>query len=249
MDLEQILEDVAEGKRSVEEARRAIEGFTRVDDFARLDTGRPDRAGVPEVVLGEGKSLDHLESIVREFLEEQDSVIVSKVDEAAKDRLLSVAPEAKWYDQSKMVVLHTEDYEQPNSDGTVAVLSGGTADVPVAEEAVVIAEEMGCTVNTYYDVGVAGIHRLLSEVDRFAQADSLVVAAGREGALPTVVAGLVDVPVIGLPVSIGYGHGGEGEAALSGMLQSCTVLSTVNIDAGFVAGAQAAKIACRAQRE
>ena len=249
MDLEQILEDVAAGTRSVSEAQRAIEGFTRVDDFARLDTERPDRAGVPEVVLGEGKSLDHLESIVREFLEEQESVIVSKVDEAAKDRLQTVAPESKWYEQSQMLVLHTEAYEQRNSDGTVAVLTGGTADVPVAEEAVVIAEEMGCTVQTHYDVGVAGIHRLLSDVDRFSQADSLVVAAGREGALPTVVAGLVDVPVIGLPVSIGYGHGGKGEAALSGMLQSCTVLSTVNIDAGFVAGAQAAKIACRAHSD
>jgi hypothetical protein len=243
MNLQEILEAVAAGDRSVGEAQREIEGYTRVEDFARLDTDRADRGGVPEVVLGDGKSTEQLRAIVGEFLDERDHVIVSQVDAETRSTLAAAAPVTDWNDRAGMLVLRTEAYEPPNSEGTVAVVSGGTADVPVAEEAVVTACEMGCTVETYYDVGVAGIHRLLSEVGTFAEADSIVVAAGREGALPTVVAGLVDVPVIGLPVSIGYGHGGDGEAALAGMLQSCTVLSTVNIDAGFVAGAQAAQIA------
>ncbi|AUX09657.1 NCAIR mutase (PurE)-like protein [Halalkaliarchaeum desulfuricum] len=243
MDLQDVLEDVAAGETTVEEARRAIDGYTRVDDFARLDTGRADRAGIPEVVLGDGKSIEHLRSIALSFLEERGHVVLTRVDEAAVDTLDGVAHDIDWYPESRILVLQTAAYEPPEPDGTVAVVSGGTADVPVAEEAAVTAREMGCTVETFYDVGVAGIHRILSEADALARTDAVVVAAGREGALPTVVAGLVDVPVIGLPVSIGYGHGGGGEAALAGMLQSCTVLSTVNIDAGFVAGAQAAQIA------
>ena len=243
MDLQDVLEDVAAGETTVEEARRALEGYTRVGDFARLDTGRADRAGIPEVVLGDGKSIDQLCSIADSFLEDRGHVVLTRVDEAAVETLELLAPDVDWYPDSRILVLRTAEYEPPETNGTVAVVSGGTSDVPVAEEAAVTAREMGCTVETSYDVGVAGIHRILSEAEALASADVVVVAAGREGALPTVVAGLVDVPVIGLPVSIGYGHGGNGEAALAGMLQSCTVLSTVNIDAGFVAGAQAAQIA------
>jgi NCAIR mutase (PurE)-related protein len=127
--------------------------------------------------------------------------------------------------------------------GKVGILAAGTADMPAAEEARVVAEEMGCTVLFEYDVGVAGIHRLFPCLERMADVDAFVVAAGREGTLPAVVAGLVEAPVIGLPVSTGYGLGGSGRAALYSMLQSCSVLTVVNIDAGFVAGAYAAKIA------
>lgn len=243
MDLQDVLKDVAAGERTVEEARRALDGYTRVDDFARLDTGRADRAGVPEVVLGDGKSIDQLRSIAASFLGEQDHVVLTRIEETAVETFETLASEADWYPDSRVLVLRTDEYDPPEPDGTVAVVSGGTSDVPVAEEAAVTAREMGCSVRTFYDVGVAGIHRILSEATELSRADCVVVAAGREGALPTVVAGLVDAPVIGLPVSIGYGHGGDGEAALAGMLQSCTVLSTVNIDAGFVAGAQAAQIA------
>ncbi|MFB6094719.1 MAG: nickel pincer cofactor biosynthesis protein LarB [Halanaeroarchaeum sp.] len=239
-----LLEDVASGDRGVEEARRELEGFTRVDDFARIDVDRRDRGGIPEVVLAEGKSAHQIRSIATAFLEETDHVILTRLDddELAED-LAATAPRADWRPDSGVLVLRTAAHEPPECDGTVAVVSGGTADVPVADEAATTAREMGCTVETHYDVGVAGVHRTLAETREVRRADSVVVAAGREGALPTVVAGLVDVPVIGLPVSVGYGHGGDGEAALKGMLQSCTVLSTVNIDAGFVAGAQAAQIA------
>ncbi len=246
MDLEPILEDVAEGRLSVTEARERVEGFTRVDDFARFDTRREDRNGVPEGVLAEGKCPEEVAAIAERALKKEGRVIVTRVDEeteAALEDVRSSAAEAEWIERSGILVLRTAEYEPPETDGTVAVLTGGTSDIPVAEEAAVTAREMGCEVETAYDVGVAGIHRTFAERHTFDDADCVVVAAGREGALPTVVAGMVDAPVIGLPVSIGYGAGADGEAALLGMLQSCTVLSVVNIDAGFVAGAQAAQAA------
>jgi NCAIR mutase (PurE)-related protein len=243
VDLNNVLHAVADGELTVAEARHQLEGFTRVDDFARLDTIREGRKSIPEVVLGEGKNPDQVVEIARDFLAEVDHVMISRVDDEMRRELQTLEADTEWHDDSRMMVLRTDDYQQPEQHGRVAVLSGGTSDVPVAEEAAVIAREMGCEILTMYDVGVAGIHRLLSEVEDLDKYDCLIVAAGREGALPTVVAGLVDAPVIGLPVSIGYGYGGDGESALMSMLQSCSVLSVVNIDAGFVAGAQAAQIA------
>ena len=131
----------------------------------------------------------------------------------------------------------------PDTGGIVGVITAGTSDIRVADEARIIAEEMGCKVRTAYDVGVAGIHRLFPILNEMSDCHALVVAAGREGTLPAVVAGLMDRPVIGVPVSTGYGFMGNGEAALASMLQSCSVLTVVNIDAGFVAGAFAARIA------
>jgi NCAIR mutase (PurE)-related protein len=243
MDIESLLQAVAAGETSVATARERIEGYTRVDEFARLDVARDDRNGVPEVVLGEGKSPEQVASIVSGFLGERERVIVSRVDD---DHLAALEPldgELEVHGEAGLVVAGREGSSPPEPAGRVAVVTGGTADVPVAEEAAVVAREMGRSVSTHYDVGVAGLHRILGEVPALDEADCVVVAAGREGALPTVVAGLVDAPVIGLPVSVGYGHGGDGEAALSSMLQSCAVLSVVNIDAGVVAGAQAAQVA------
>ena len=137
----------------------------------------------------------------------------------------------------------TPDFEPPVLDATIAIVTAGTSDRPIADEAAIIASEMGANIVQIRDVGVAGLHRLLDQLELIRSADVAIVAAGREGTLPSLVAGLVDTPVIGLPVSTGYGLGGSGEAALTSMLQSCAVLSTVNIDAGFVAGAQAGMIA------
>lgn len=243
MDLESLLESVAAGDTPVEEARERIEGYTRVGDFARIDTGREDRAGVPEIVLAEGKSPDQVADIVEQFLADVDRVVVSRADEAHGSALESLDGHLEWNVDAGIAVVASSESEPPDAEGRVAIVTGGTADVPVAEEAAIVAREMGRKVSRHYDVGVAGIHRLLGEVDALNEADCTVVAAGREGALATVVAGLVDAPVIGLPVSVGYGHGGDGEAALASMLQSCAVLTTVNIDAGVVAGAQAAQIA------
>ena len=149
---------------------------------------------------------------------------------------------------ARAVILSTGNNPAPRR-GTVAILTAGTSDIPVAEEARLIAEEMGCEVRTAYDVGVAGIHRLFSALKDLIPADVFVVAAGREGTLPAIVAGLVDRPVIGVPVSTGYGYMGGGEAALASMLQSCSVLAVVNIDAGFTAGAFAAQVAHGGSRE
>jgi NCAIR mutase (PurE)-related protein len=243
VDLEHVLQNVADGSLDVQAARRRLEGFTRLDNFARIDTVREDRKTIPEVVLAEGKSPRQVTEIATGFLTETCHVIVSRVDEATKAELQTIDAEGEWYHESNLMVLRGDDYTPPERRGTIAVLSGGTSDIPIAQEGVVVAQEMGCDVETIYDVGVAGIHRLLGEVGDLDKFDALVVAAGREGALPTVVAGMVNAPVIGLPVSVGYGYGGDGESALMSMLQSCSVLSVVNIDAGFVAGAQAAQIA------
>lgn len=245
VDLQPILEDVSKGNMSVTDALERLEGFTRVENFARFDTQREDRNGVPEVILAEGKRPNEVAAIAERALDREGRVIVTRIDEeteAALEDVASSADCAEWSEQASVVVLREADYSPPETDGTVAVLTGGTADIPVAEEVVVTAREMGCEVETAFDVGVAGIHRMFAERHRFDDADCLVVAAGREGALPTVIAGMTNAPVIGLPVSVGYGAGGDGKAALLGMLQSCTVLSVVNIDAGFVAGAQAAQV-------
>jgi NCAIR mutase (PurE)-related protein len=152
---------------------------------------------------------------------------------------------SEWHERARIAVIGKRP-EFDDSRGLVGVICAGTADVSVAEEARVVAEEFGCQTLKSYDVGVAGIHRLFPELQKLLDADVLIVLAGREGALPTVIAGLTDIPVIGVPVSTGYGFGGRGEAALLAMLQSCSVLAVVNVDAGFVAGAFAAKIANRA---
>lgn len=242
MDLREVLRDVAEGELGVEEALKHVEGFSRVGDFARLDMSRENRTGVPEAVLAEGKGIEDLVEIARDYLDNKGHVIITRLEEG-KGELEMTADSSDWYPRSNTLVLRSSKYEAPEVSGRVGVVTAGTSDVDVAEEAVITAEEMGCEVVTMYDVGVAGVHRLLSDLEELDGCDALVVAAGREGALPTVVAGLVDAPVIGLPVSVGYGYGGDGEAALAGMLQSCSVLSVVNVDAGFVAGAQAARIA------
>jgi NCAIR mutase (PurE)-related protein len=167
---------------------------------------------------------------------------MAKLDVCRADRI-GMPEDSELVHNSKAKTVVMRSAKPKSSMGKVGILAAGTADMPAAEEARVVAEEMGCTVLFEYDVGVAGIHRLFPCLERMADVDAFVVAAGREGTLPAVVAGLVEAPVIGLPVSTGYGLGGSGRAALYSMLQSCSVLTVVNIDAGFVAGAYAAKIA------
>ncbi|MFB6284546.1 MAG: nickel pincer cofactor biosynthesis protein LarB [Halobacteria archaeon] len=242
-ELREVLEEFKSGEVEMEEAVRAIEGFSRVGDFAKLDGVREHRTGIPEAVLGEGKSPEQLRKIAADFLDTEGRVIVTRIGEDVRKELEELSTRSEWYDEAGTLVLHTESYESPSGEGELAVVTAGTSDVAVAQESVAVAREMGCEVDTFYDVGVAGVHRLLGVADQLDGYDCVVVAAGREGALPTVVAGLVHAPVIGLPVSVGYGYGGGGEAALMGMLQSCSVISVVNVDAGFVAGAQAAQIA------
>ncbi|MEF8840487.1 MAG: nickel pincer cofactor biosynthesis protein LarB [Haloarculaceae archaeon] len=244
-ELETLLGQVAAGEVDPDEAADRLRGVGRVGDVARIDTRQGERTGIPEVVEAERKTTEDLRGIARELLGGTGLAILSRVDEDARATLtdLDDAVEAEWFDRSGTLVLHGPGYERPAASGTVGVVTAGTSDVPVAEQAVALATEMGCDVETLYDVGVSGIRRLLGEIDTLRDCDVVVVAAGREGALATVVAGLVPVPVVGLPVGTGTGYGGDGEAALLGMLQSCTYLTVVNVDAGFVAGGQAALVA------
>ena len=212
-------------------------------DYAKLDPLRHERTGVPEVILAEGKLDDHLVGAARDMLAKSGRGLVSRLDPARAAPLLALHAQARWSSEARFLALGPE---APRTGGRVLVLAAGTADVPIAEEARLVAHELGCETRRHYDVGVAGLHRLFPALDDGASwADVILVAAGREGALATVVAGLVDRPVIGLPVSVGYGMGGKGEAALLSMLQACAPMAVVNIDAGFVAGALAAQIANR----
>lgn len=243
MDTEDVLEAVAADEMGVAEARDRLRGIGRRGETVRVDTEQGARTGIPEVVEAERKTVDELVDISEELLAGTGRAVIADIDDEARERLAALADDATWYERSRTLVLHEASHEVPETTGTVGFVTAGTADAAVAERGVVLAEELGCETETVYDVGVSGIRRLLSEMDRLADCDAVVVAAGREGALATVVAGLVSAPVIGVPVGTGSGHGGDGEAALAGMLQSCTYLTVVNIDAGFRAGAQAALIA------
>lgn len=246
-ELEELLERVAAGDLSVGEARERLasaeDTVSRLGEFARVDTEQTTRTGVPEVVEADRKSSAEVVAIGEELLDSTGQAILTGVRPEARQELVDRAADHEWYDRSATLVARAADYDPPVERGRVAIVSAGTSDIPIAEQAALLAEAMGCTVETRYDVGVSSIGRLYAELDVLRESDCVIVAAGREGALATVVAGLVDVPVIGLPVGTGTGFAGAGEAALMGMLQSCTFLSVVNVDAGFAAGAQAALIA------
>jgi len=240
-----VLEALAAGQISLEEAEARLTGYATTE-AGRFDAAREHRRGVPEAILGDGKTPEEVADLVSTALETTGRALVTRTTAAAREAVAGVLPpdaEVETDERSGLVVVRAGDYEPPRLDATVAVVTAGTSDVPVAAEAAAVAEAMGARVHRITDVGVAGVHRLLDHLEPIRAADVAVVAAGREGALPTVVAGLVDTPVIGLPVSTGYGRGGDGEAALLGMLQSCAVITVVNIDAGFVAGAQAGLVA------
>jgi NCAIR mutase (PurE)-related protein len=228
--------------------------------FARPDFERAKRKGVPEVILAEGKTVEHAQRIARLFLERSGRAILSRVSAELETRLrreFEQEPEVQveWYEASRAVVLRRTGEPNkasgvPKTEGRVGILTAGTSDVPAAQEAAMVCREMGCTVYTTFDVGVAGLHRLfgpLAEMLDEHQVDVLIVAAGMDGALPSVVSGLADVPVIGLPTSVGYGLGGDGVAALYAMLQTCAPgMAVVNIGNGVGAGAMAGLIANRA---
>ncbi len=214
----------------------------------RPDSQREQRKGVPEVVFGETKETGQIITMARNILAESGRVIISRVRteaiEALRESFQTYTMRIR--EAARAVVIYRPDYVRRSTGGYVGVISAGTSDIPVAEEAALIAEEMGCEVTCIYDVGVAGLHRLLGPLRDLLskEVDAIIVAAGMDGALPSVVAGLVPVPVIGLPTSVGYGMGGKGVAALLSMLQTCAPgLSVVNIDNGVGAGITAAMIA------
>jgi len=214
----------------------------------RTDSQREQRKGVPEVIFGETKDIGQIITMTRNILEETGRAIISRVQPEAVAALREAfkTSSLRVRENARAVVIYEPGYVPRSTGGHVGVISAGTSDIPVAEEAALIAEEMGCEVTCIYDVGVAGLHRLFEPLRDLLskEVDAIIVAAGMDGALPSVVAGLVPVPVIGLPTSIGYGMGGKGIAALLSMLQTCAPgLSVVNIDNGVGAGITAAMIA------
>jgi pyridinium-3,5-biscarboxylic acid mononucleotide synthase len=224
-------------------------------DFARPDFQRAKRKGVPEVILADGKSVEHALRITRLFLDRNGRAILSRVSCELEERLRqefgsALDIEFEWYETARAVVLRKPGAVVLDTGGRVGILTAGTSDLPAAEEAAMVCREMGCRVHTTFDVGVAGLHRLfdpLTEMLDEHRVDVLIVAAGMDGALPSVVSGLADVPVIGLPTAVGYGMGGDGVAALYSMLQTCAPgMAVVNIGNGVGAGAMAGLIANRA---
>ena len=246
--LQDLLRQYKEGGISLDSAAEAIEGLRldRIGDFACIDLGRSIRCGMPEVILAEGKDPAHLAEIAIRHAEAAGRCIITRISPDQVERVRKSAEKkgiaADYRDTGGILVLGNGP-APGKKGGIVAIITAGTSDIRVAEEARIIAEEMGCEVRTTYDVGAAGIHRLFPALKSVLAASVFIVCAGREGTLPAVVAGLVDKPVIGVPVSVGYGYMGEGRAALASMLQSCSVIAVVNIDAGFTAGAFAARIA------
>ncbi|MEM4657070.1 MAG: nickel pincer cofactor biosynthesis protein LarB [Candidatus Methanosuratincola sp.] len=249
MELRKLLYELSSGKISVDEAEQRIRLLAiREMEIACLDLSREARKGVPEIVLAEGKDDASLKEIVKAFLGESGKVIITRINEERLEALkssLAGRPEIKYSAVGRVAVISNRECAYPEKRGAVSLITAGTADIRVAEEAKFVLEEMRCTVHSYYDVGIAGLHRVFPAVrdslDK--DVDAIIVFAGMEGALASVISSLVPVPVIGVPTSSGYGFGGRGEGALTAMLQSCSPgLVVVNIDNGVGAAVAAALI-------
>ena len=263
--MKEILKSLAEGKISIEECETLLkaESIRQLDDVAQIDTSRKDRTGFPEAILADSKDYDDLLTIVKRYFEKEESdspielknnIIITRLSkeryELLEKDLAYLTEKGIKFDynkRAKILIIYKDALVNFNPEyGKIGLLTAGTSDIPIAEEAKVIVEQGGCEVISSYDIGVAGIHRLFPQIAHMVEEDvcAFIVCAGMEGALPSVVAGLVDVPVIAVPTSVGYGIGADGKAALYSMLQSCAPgLSVVNIDNGFGAGVCALTIA------
>jgi NCAIR mutase (PurE)-related protein len=246
LQLRQLLDDVRSGTLTPESAHQQLLQYLRHFpyenvDFARIDHHRAVRQGFPEVVYGPGKTPEQIATIAERIVGAGHNLLVTRTGVEAFNVVRQRLPTASFHEQARTITLRSTPL--PEGRGTILVVAAGTADLPVAEEAVVSAEIMGNRVERLYDVGVAGLHRLLAEQTRLSSAHVVIVVAGMEGALPSVVGGLVDVPVIAVPTSVGYGASFGGITALLGMLNSCASgVSVVNIDNGFGAAAIASSI-------
>ncbi len=204
--------------------------------FAKIDNQRPERRGFPEAIFCEGKTPDQVAQIVQKMNEGKSNILATRANVETFAAVKELTPEAEYHEEARLIVVRKEEIT-PDPDRFILVMSAGTSDIPIAEEAAITAELMGHRVERVFDVGVAGIHRLFAQKEKIREANVLVVAAGMEGALASVVGGLVSKPVIALPTSVGYGASFGGVAALLGMLNSCAAgVAVVNIDNGFGAG-------------
>ena len=241
--LKYILQDVASNRISVDDAAKSLQriSFENIE-YAHIDHHRSLRKGFPEVIFGEGKTADQIIGIMEKMVLQENIVLVTRVDQTKADKVVFRFPDAVFHNDAKMIVWQKS--EIPNQGkGPILIISAGTSDIPIAKEAYLTAKAMGNNVKSVFDVGVSGIHRLINYKNLLDQASVLIVVAGMEGALPSVVAGMVSRPVIAVPTSIGYGVSLGGLTALFAMLNSCSSnVAVVNIDNGFGAGYMAAII-------
>ena len=256
MELDEILASLKSGKITVPSARKLLSLYSieKIENFAKIDTGRKNRIGIPEVVFAENKQFMEIKKIVQKTLKKSNSILVSRLKKNDYEKILEFSKKNKFKTElgknSSSILIYKKPLKK--NKGMVGILTAGTSDIGVAEEARLMCEAMNCKCMSSYDVGVAGIHRVMPVLKEFIknEVDSIIVVAGMEGALATLVSSSVNVPVIGLPTSVGYGYGEKGIAALAAMLQSCSLgLAVVNIDNGIGAGAMAASIANRVSRK
>lgn len=264
--MRKILEDLVEGKIKINEAENYLKAnnIRELDGIAKFDISRESRTGFPEAVLSEGKTYDDILKIIKNFFKknrdnekEETNILITRLE---KERYNKLKKDLNYFiekdfnfhynDKAKILKINHKSYEKNSSNENfspkIGIITAGTSDISVGEEAKIIIEQGGCEAITSYDIGVAGIHRLFPQIAKMIELGvcAIIVCAGMEGALPSVVAGLVDVPVIGVPTSVGYGIGGKGKTALYAMLQSCAPgIAVVNIDNGFGAGVFALTIA------
>jgi NCAIR mutase (PurE)-related protein len=235
--LKKILQLVKKDKINIDNALSQIKTlpFESIG-FATIDHHRTLRHGFPEVIWGEGKTVNQIVGIMEKMAEKEENILITRVDDEKAENILKKFPKAKYHPIARIISWKHKDIKLKGK-GTILIITAGTSDIPVAEEAKITAKMMGNKVDSMYDVGVAGIHRLFEQREKILEANVLIVAAGMEGALPSVVSGLVSRPVIAVPTSVGYGSSFGGIAALLGMLNSCSSgVSVVNIDNGFGAG-------------
>jgi hypothetical protein len=242
-ELKRILERVRRGTVSADEALRRLKTLPYEDlGFAKIDNHRHLRRGFPEVIFGEGKGTPQIIAIMGKVASKRQPVLVTRVDQAVYRKVRRRYRKSRYHPEARAITLLPPGRTPPPRPG-ILVVAAGTSDIRVAEEAALTAEVMGNQVERVYDVGIAGLHRLLDHKDKLLKSKVIVAIAGMEGALPSIVASLVEVPVIGVPTSVGYGTGLKGVAALMGMLNSCASgLLVVNIDNGFGAGYAASVI-------
>jgi len=248
--IKELLEKVKKGSLDVDEAIVQLRWLPYDDlGFAKIDSHRNLRRGFPEVILAQGKTVDQVAKIAQRMLENNNNLLITRASQEVYDAVHEIEPKAEYNELGRTIAVRKIRREVTDG-GLILVVTGGTADIPVAEEAAVTAGIMGNRVERLYDVGVAGLHRLLGNKDRLFEASVIIVVAGMEGALASVVGGMVDKPVIAVPTSVGYGASFNGLAALLTMLNSCASgVSVVNIDNGFGAGYSAALINRLARKE
>ncbi len=250
MNLNEILNSLTDGDVTVEKAKEllSLHAIEKIENVAQIDLGRKIRKGIPEVIFAESKQVSDIQKIISKVMKKTDSMVISRINRKNYRKIIDFSKKQNLKvktGKNTTTILISKKNIKMNS-GVIGIITAGTSDIGVGEEARLISEAMNCKCICSYDVGIAGLHRTFPVLKEFTKSgvDSVIVVAGMEGALASVVSSLIDVPVIGVPTSVGYGYGEKGIAALASMLQSCSLgLAVVNIDNGIGAGAIAANIA------